>query len=408
VGVVESSPKRGKATSIRGYFRYLSSDIVVCGAALTLAVAAIAGASAARRPPVAVGPARPLPLVQIVGSVDLLTDFGVRQELRKTLGLNVTATQLGAGEIISRSPFRRYKADYLPNQIETQRLQHKLAGLDLANETFPIFRSRLVVATYLPIANLLRALGVASSLRNGIGTLDLAKYVAMVNKGVTWEQIPGNKNGKVYASDEPVTFATPDPQYSAISQLFATEAGYAVNGDRVITDTATARRISAELRATFTQQGGMTTGADTEFKTWVSAGDMYAAPGPAILTYENEFTADELKDKRDELQHKRTGSPLSKLIKPGMVLLYLTPEAFDVDTLIGVSTAGDAVGQAIEDDPAITSITEHEYAFIPPGTDPAGYAAYMKTQDVTVAGELPTMPDIPPDNVIAALLKDLP
>jgi hypothetical protein len=254
------------------------------------------------------------------------------------------------------------------------------------------------VATYLPIANLLRTLGVASSLRNRIGTLDLAKYVAMVNKGVTWEQIPGNKNGTVYASDQPVTFATPDPQYSAISQLFATEAGYAVNGDRVITDTATATRISAELRATFTRQGGMTTGADTEFKTWVSADDMYAAPGPAILTYENEFTADELHDKRTR----------SQLIKQDMVLLYLTPEAFDIDTLIGVSTTGDAVGQAIEDDPVITSITEHQYAFIPPGTDPAGYAAYMWTQRVHVAGELPTMPDIPADNVIAALLKDLP
>src|SRR5262249_26224034 len=158
------------------------------------------------------------------------------------------------------------------------------------------------------IANLLQTLGVASmDPKKPIGTIDLAKYVAMVNKGTTWEQIPGNENGKVFASNARVTFATPDPQQSAISQLFAAEAAYAVNGDRVPTDPATAAQLAREISPIFSAQPAMETAADTAFEDWRSANDM--ATSPTTLTYENQYVQDELIDQRPGQQ---TGSKLIK------------------------------------------------------------------------------------------------
>ena len=409
--------KQKKTTSITGYFRRPWIDLAIFCVAVVFAVGTVAVAPAARRPPQAVSPVRPtlhptvrptptvqpkLPQVHIVGSVNLLTDTDVRQELRKTLGLDVTATQLGSSGILQRLPFQRYKVYYLPNQIATQQVQDKLSKLNLANKTFPIFRSRLVVATYKPIADLLHTLGVASAVnpKDRIGTIDLAKYVAMVNAGTTWEQIPGNKNGQVFASNAPVTFATPDPQQSAISQLFAAEAAYAVNGDRVPTDAATAARLAQEISPIFSAQPAMETAADTAFEDWRSADDM--AANPATLTYENQYVQDELIDQRTGQQ---TGS---KLIKDDMVLLYLTPEAFDVDSLIGVSGTGDEVAAAFMSDPKITALTEQRYAFIPPGVSPDQYAAAMGKLRVTVKGELPANNGVPSTGVMSALLKGLP
>jgi hypothetical protein len=230
----------------------------------------------------------------------------------------------------------------------------------------------------------------------------------MVNAGTTWEQIPGNQRGQVFASNARVTFATPDPQQSAIAQLFAAEAAYAVNGDRVPTDPATAAQLAHEISPIFSAQPAMETAADTAFADWASADDM--AANPATLTYENQYTQDELID-------ARTGS---QLIKPDMVLLYLTPEAFDVDSLIGVSGTGDEVASAFMTDPKITALTMQRYAFIPPGTSPAGYADYMDGQFASehvttvsgdlaeVAGNLPEVDGTPSPRVMSALLQGLP
>jgi hypothetical protein len=111
---------------------------------------------------------------------------------------------------------------------------------------------------------------------------------------------------------------------------------------------------------------------------------MRGRPGSRYtLTYENQYIQAELIDQRTGQQ---TGS---KLIKDDMVLLYLTPEAFDVDSLIGVSGTGDEVAAAFMSDPKITALTEQRYAFIPPGVSPDQYAAAMGKLRVTVKGDSP-------------------
>jgi hypothetical protein len=396
VGMVHSPPRharRQEKTSPVRFFRRPLSDFAVFCMAVTLAVATIAGASAAKRPPAAKQP--PLPTVQIAGTVNVLADPGVQQALRRALGVNITTNTLGSEQILARTPLSGYQADYLPTELSAQAVEQRLHSLNLPDEAVTPFTSRLAVATYLPIAQLLRQIGVATESPDGIWTFSLAAYVAAVNRHVHWNDIKGNETGSVYPSDGPMWISTTDPRDSAIAQLFVADASYALNGDQLVTDQATAKRIAKQLSLCFSLQGNMQTDSNTEFADWIGAGNMDA--DPIILTYENQFVQDELID-------ERTGAGL---LAPGMVLMDVTPVAFDDDTLIATSATGTEVASAFADNPQIRAIAEDTYGFIPAGVTPDEFAQAMASRHVAVAGNLTTDGQLPSAQIMTTLLAGL-
>jgi hypothetical protein len=353
--------------------------------AVTLGVATVAGATAARRPAVVAAPA--LKNVRILGYLSLFSDPRVQQDLRAS-GWNVTSDNYGAPELVTHLPqaVSGYQIAYLPNQIEGRLVQDRLSSLGASNNSIAPYGSRLVVATYPPIAQLLRKHHLATMTPDGKTWLfNLQAYVTAVNQGLSWAGITG---GQASQSSGPVLLNTTDPHTSALAQQFVALASYAVNGDRLVTDQATARRINRQLRPIFTEQGGMLTGATETFGAVSFNGGKYAAP--LTLAYENQYLKPEL-----------AGGSRQR------VLMYLDPEAIAENTLVALGNAGSAVSQLLDSGP-ITEIAENEYGFIT-AAGVSAFAAAMGRHGLTVPGpELTTDSQYPLQSITYTLLAGLP
>lgn len=394
VGVVHSPQKRGKhgnTRSIFGYFLRPWSDFAIFCVAVTLGVATVAGATAARRPAATTA----LKNVRILGDLSLFSDPQVQRELRAS-GWNVTSHGLGATVIVTHLPqaVSGYQVVYLPNQIQGRLVQDRLSSLGMSNNSIAPYSSRLAVATYLPVAKLLASpgIGLATQRADGTWLFNLEKYVNAVNSGLRWADIAGEAS----RNSGPVLLSTTDPHVSALAQEFVALAGYALNGNRLVTDQVTARRVNRQLRAVFTEQGGMLTGATEAFSSLYVGGDKYT--DPLTLTYENLF-----------LQREMAAGPSPAKTAPQdkRVLMYLNPEAVSKNTLVALGNPGWAVSQLLNN-PPITDIAQNKYGFIT-SAGVTAFAAAMKSHGLQVPGpELTTDTQFPVQSIMTTLLAGLP
>jgi hypothetical protein len=259
----------------------------------------------------------------------------------------------------------------------------------LSNNSIAPYGSRLVVAAYEPLAQLLRAHGLATLLPDGTWVFNLQAYIRAVQHGTTWADIGGRAAGQ----SGPVLLSTTDPHVSALAQQFVALASYALNGDRLVTDQTTARRVNRQLRPVFAEQGGMLTGATEVFNP---VGD--EASSPLTLAYENQYLQAELAG----------GRTLAAMKRQKRVLMYLNPDAVAQNTLVALGNDGLAVSQLLSSTP-VTEIAENKYGFIITADGTGAFAAAMKNHGLTVPGPgLTTDNQFPVQSIMATLLADLP
>jgi hypothetical protein len=349
-----------------GWFRNARGDIAIFCVAVLFAAAAVAGATAARRPP--------LVTVTIAGSVDLLTDPGVQQELR-ALGYNIVPKGLGADEILARVPLPGYQMAYVPDQVVGQAIQKKLSNLHLQNDEVAPARSRLVVATYLELLPLLREAGIAR-FAQGAWMFDINAYIAAVDKRGgprRWEELRGYRNGARSPGPGPILLRTTDPLYSVLTQMFIAVASYSLNNDNVVTSQAEENMVARLLKPCFSLQGSMPTGGIPEWNDFLE-GDMRS--DPMSLTYESLFVgAQEAHDPH---------------IRQNMVMMYVSPEMDVQEALIPFDNTGATVSHILATNQRIQRIAEDQLGFIT--TDPDSFKQDMAKFGITVAGGIQNVP----------------
>jgi hypothetical protein len=395
VGVVSYPRKNGKhgkvSSDVRRPHRVWADFGVFC-AAVTLAAATVIGAVAAKGRPAT--RQSPIVTVNIAGTVNLFQDTGIQRDLRAH-GFAITSTGYGASQIAApRFPLTRFGIEYLPTQVAAGPVLSALGAEGVPNDAYHPFQSRLAVASYLPIAELLERIGITRQV-GGIWYFNVERYVDAVDHGIYWKNVPGNRNGRIYGNNGPVVLTTTDPRGSALAQLFVADASYALNGDKVVTKQASVQKEISELNPCFTLQaanldmgGGNPEFTDTYLKDGMNA-------FPLVLTYEDKYVSDELADRHAQ----------AKLIKPNMVLMYLTPDIEVGDTLIGVTTAGQEVSQLFGD-PRIQSIAENQYGFITTTQD--AFEKAMAAQHITVAGPLTDLATPPDYSTLQSIIDHLP
>jgi hypothetical protein len=361
-----SSLTRTGHPGLPGWSRHARGDIAIFCVAVLFAVAAVIGATAARRPP--------LVTVTIAGTVDLLTDPGVQQELRAH-GYGIKLKGLGADEILARVPLPGYQLAYVPDQVVGQAIQQKLSDLHLQNDEIAPARSRLVVATYTELLPLLEKAGIARQ-EQGVWMFDIKAYIDAVNnpKGsLRWEGIPGNQHGEQFSDPGPVVLRTTDPQYSVLTNMFIAVASYSLNHDNVVSNQGEVNTVARLLKRSFLQQGSMPTGGIPEWNDFLQ-GDINSYP--MTLTYESLFVgAQEAHDPH---------------ITPHMVMMYVNPEMDVQEALIPFDNTGAAVCHILATDQRIQRIAEDQLGFIT--TDADSFQRDMKRIGITVAGGIQTVP----------------
>jgi hypothetical protein len=163
-------------------------------------------------------------------------------------GLEVQADIAGSREIATRVDLGRYDFAFpagIPG-AERIRRQHKVTVF------YQPFYTPMAVATFRPIAELLRKAGLASPLADGYWRFNMKRYLGLVGKQTRWNQLPGNAT---YPANKSVLLASTDVRTSNSAAMYLAIASYVGNGDRVVENAAQGDRVVDQVAPLFLRQG---------------------------------------------------------------------------------------------------------------------------------------------------------
>jgi hypothetical protein len=346
--------------------RRVVGEARVLGTVVVLAVALVLGATGARRP----APPAPLTLVNMAGDAALLTDPNLPQELTAN-GLQVTQHRMGSRAVATDPKLATYDIASVSSDDAAAQVQQRLkdAGVVESTKLSPT-GTPMVVLTYQPIADLLKALGVASRGADGIWHFDMRAYVGVVAAKKRWTDITVNGAGNTtYPSSNQILLETTDPAESGSGGLFLMLLSYLLNGDAPVTDKATADRLLPRILPFYLDQGDMPVHTPDLLDGFLTGGmDRY----PMIFEYEGDYLA--------QLINQPGTLPRD------LVVMYPSPTVFAEQTFVSWTPAGNKLNYLMRDDPVLVK------AEIDSGQRTRGhlgeFVRAMAARGVTVPGQL--------------------
>jgi hypothetical protein len=204
------------------------------------------------------------------------------------------------------------------------------------------FYSPIAVATFQPIVDALRPVGVSRANINGYQSFEVDRYLELVRKNTRWDQLPRNSS---YPARKAVLVSTNDVRSSGAAAMYLAIASYVANGNKVVADSAQVDAVMPTLETLFLGQGYAESWSESSFDDYLAQG---AGKVPMLLVYESQFL---------ELARRRDGS-----IAPGMVLMYPTPDVLSKHTAIGLTRDGARLGEALSSDPQLQRLAA-EFGF---------------------------------------------
>jgi hypothetical protein len=163
-------------------------------------------------------------------------------------GLAVQVDVAGSREIATRVDLDRYDFGFPAGIPAAERIrrQRKVTAF------YQPFHTPMAVATFKPIAELLRKAGLARPLAGGYWRFDMKRYLDLVGRQTRWKELPGNTT---YPANKSVLLASTDVRTSNSAAMYLAIASYACNGDRVVENAAQGDRVVDQVAPLFLRQG---------------------------------------------------------------------------------------------------------------------------------------------------------
>jgi hypothetical protein len=244
-------------------------------------------------------------------------------------GLEVRVDVAGSREIATRVDLDDYGFAFPAGIPAAERIrrQRKVTAF------YQPFHTPMAVATFKPIAELLRRAGLASPLAGGYWRFDMKRYLDLVGRQTRWNQLPGNRT---YPANKSVLLASTDVRTSNSAAMYLAIASYVRNGDRVVENAAQGDRIVDQVAPLFLRQGFSEYSTEGPFEDYLTIG---AGKTPMVMIYEAQYLA---------RAAAHDGS-----IGPDRVLMYPEPTVLTKHTLVPLRPAGDRVGRLLAGDPEL-------------------------------------------------------
>jgi hypothetical protein len=209
------------------------------------------------------------------------------------------------------------------------------------SDSFTVFYTPMVIASFVPIAKLLVKAGVATD-QGGYYTLDMHSFLDLVQRNTRWSDLPGNDT---YPSDKSILITSTDVRTSNSAAMYLSIASYVANQDNVVENASQGDTVVPKVAPLFLRQGFVESSSEEPFDDYLAIG---VGKTPMVMIYEAQFLARIFAD---------DGS-----ISPDMVLIYPDPDVLSKHTLVPLSDPGDAVGQLLVDDPVLQRLAV-QYGF---------------------------------------------
>ena len=241
-------------------------------------------------------------------------------------GLRVQADTAGSREIATSPRLAEYDFGFPAGVPAAERIRRDRK----VTKSYQPFVTPMAIATFKPIAEILRANGVAAPLERGYWRFDMAAFLAMVADDRRWNQLKGSA---AYDSSKSVLITSTDVRTSNSAAMYLAIASYVLNDNSVVQTSAQADKAVGRALPLFARQGLSATSSEEPFEDYLTIG---MGKTPMVMVYEAQYLARAV---------AKDGS-----IRDDMVLMYPTPTVVTKHTLVPLTPAGDRVGQLLTTD----------------------------------------------------------
>lgn len=362
----------GRATDRRGLFVLAGAGVVAAGAAAWAMTRPDSETTHAAAP--AAGTSRTT-VTGIVGS-EKTAFFGDARvaEVFAAHGFDIRVKAAGSREIATSIDLAG-QAFAFPSSLPAAEKLKREVGV---RTQFTPFYSPMAIATFAPIVELLDAAG-AVKYDGPVPALDFSAYIDLVQRGVQWDELAGNRT---YPVAKNILISTTDIRTSNSAAMYLAVAGYVVNDHAVVRGPTAEQHVLPTLQRLFLAQG-YTEGSSTgPFEEYLTAG-MGATPMTWI--YEAQYVAADV-----------TGR-----LRDDMVLLYPSPTVLSRHTLVPLTPEGEEIGALLHNDADLQALAaEHGFRT----GDAARFDEVVAEHDVPVGRDLVDVVDLPAYETLEHLL----
>ena len=275
---------------------------------------------------------------QVPEKEKFLTDPQLAKKSLRMRGLAITVQKSGSREIATRPDLKTFDVAFPAGAAAAVKISQTTGS----KRVYPSFYTPMALASWKQLIPVLEKSGVVARKDESYFLADMAKLVAMMQKGMRWKDLPEND---AYAVGKSVLVGSTDVRKSNSGGMYLALAAYIANGNNVVDTEAAAEKIGASLVGLFSRQGFSGRVAwRGPFEDYVSMG---IGKAPLVMIYEQQFL-------EYALSHEN--------LNPDMVLLYPAPTILSKHTLVALTDNGARFSEVMISNNKIKSIAHH-YGF---------------------------------------------
>jgi len=242
------------------------------------------------------------------------------------------------------------------------------------------FYTPMAIASWRPIVDLLVDAGVATP-GTSATTLDIAKFMELVDDNTRWRDLPGNT---AYPVNKSILITSTDVRRSNSAAMYLALASYVANGDNIVENNAEAARIADQLAPLFLRQGFVASSTEEPFEDYLVQG---MGKSPMVMIYESQFI--------------QRSAAADGSIAPDMVLMYPNPTIFSKHTFVGLTPDGIRLGDFLANDPEMRSLAT-EFGFRT--TDTAAFSSFIAQHNLAIPTSIIDVIDPPTYEALEAMI----
>ena len=254
-------------------------------------------------------------------------------------GLDIQVNRMASGKIAEAKTLSDLdNADFVfPSGIQTS---EKVKNNFKSSQAYNIFYSPMVIATWTPIFDILKANGVTKKVGQ-YEAIDMDSFMKLAEKGVRWKDL---KQSEAYPVNKVVLVYSSDSRYSNAAKMYLALNSYILNGNNVVSSNQDVDKVMPVLKQIIQAQGNRESSSTNMMSDYMSIG---RGKVPMMFAYESEF-----------LENVFKNNGLAKDMK----LVYPTPTIFTKHVLVELNPKADALVELFRKNADLKKIAV-EYGF---------------------------------------------
>lgn len=250
------------------------------------------------------------------------------------------------------------------------------------SQSYNIFYSPMVIATWTPIVNILQSNDLVKK-QQGFQYLDLTKFMQLVENNTRWKDL---KNSSAYSVNKVALISSTDSRYSNAAKMYVALNSYILNNNNVVTNNQEVEAVMPNLKKIILAQGNRESSSTNMMSDYMSIG---MGKVPMMFAYESEYLENAFKNKG---------------VKSNMQLLYPSPTVFTKHVITVLDPKAQVIVDLLQKDKELKNIA-NEYGFRMEGDN--SIVAKAKSININIPETIIDVIDPPSYDILDTMSKTI-